>query len=104
MLSPKGHGDRVSGVKGQCRSLSDMQIARLVQFGVNIKRDVDDVGMPRGRNELQRRVVGYRTASFLIQSPQQLHHLQQWIRVQVGAKGERRRNPSLPCLDRTHCL
>ena len=45
--------------------------------------------MPRGRNELQRRVVGHRAASFLIQSPQQLHRLQQWIRVEVGAKGER---------------
>jgi len=45
--------------------------------------------MPRGRNELQRRVLGHCAASLLIQSPQQLHRLQQWIRVGVGAKGER---------------
>ena len=33
--------------------------------------------------------LGHRTASLLIQIPQQLHRLQQWIRVEVGAKGER---------------
>jgi hypothetical protein len=40
-------------------------------------------------HQLQRRVHRHGAAPLLVQRPQQLHRLQQWIRDEVGAKRER---------------